>query len=346
MFSVDSRHVTWALGALIAVAYVSVLAGGQTFAALGWLGEIGPARQAAGEAIAAGHAPGWWHDAGFGVPLIAEPDHAALYPPTWLAAFGGHALDVVALAHLWLLAIGTAALAGRLGADTAGRLLAGAAASLSAIAVGSLVGGTLFAVAWTPLAATLAFTLADAVSRRDRAGPAARRRGAGRGARRVQARRHPHPRRRRDPGRARDRRGARGRTRRVVVPGRRAGQPGAGGGADRAVAVAGGERAHRRDRLARARSRAGRAGRARRHRRPRRDLRRRRRGGGPGAPHPRALVGGAGGAAAGGAGAAADRADGVDVAGRARRRRLRRVDARAAGARRWWCAPPSWWAAW
>ena len=168
MGSLTWRSV-WALGALVALAYTSVLAGGETFAHLGWLGEVTPARYAAGDAIAGGRVPGWWSEAGFGVALLAEPQHGALYPPAWLAALGGRALDVVAILHLWLLAAGTAALSRRLGADTAGGLLAGAAVALSAMAAGALVGGALFTLAWAPLAADRAFALARAVT-----GPAAR----------------------------------------------------------------------------------------------------------------------------------------------------------------------------
>ena len=156
-----TRGITWALGALVALAYASVLIGGQTFADLTWLGEVAPARLAAGDAIAHGELPAWWHEAGFGVPLLAEGTHGALYPPAWLAAAGPAALDAIAIAHLWLLAIGTALLAGRLGADAPGRLLAGAAAALAAATAGALVGGALFSMAWSPLAAERAFALMD-----------------------------------------------------------------------------------------------------------------------------------------------------------------------------------------
>lgn len=167
MVPVSSRGVSWALGALVALAYATVLVGGQTFADAGWLTAVAPARLAAADAVAAGQVPGWWHEAGFGVPLLAEPGHGAAYPPIWLAA-GPAALDAIAIAHLWLLALGTAALAGRLGADPAGRLLAGAAVALSATAAGALITGHLFALAWSPLAAERAFALAEARDRRSR----------------------------------------------------------------------------------------------------------------------------------------------------------------------------------
>lgn len=169
-----SRGLALTLGALIALAYASVLFGGQTFADPGWLGEVAPARFAAGDAVAHGELPAWWHEAGFGAPLLAEGTHGALYPPSWLGAAGGGEgrglamLDLVALLHLWLLAIGTSLLAERLGADAPGRLLAGAAAALAAVTGGALVGGALFSLAWSPLAADRAFALAEAGTRRER----------------------------------------------------------------------------------------------------------------------------------------------------------------------------------
>ena len=163
-----SRGLAWTLGALIALAYASVLIGGETFADPTWLGQVAPARHAAGDAITRGELPAWWHEAGLGAPLLAEGTHGALYAPTWLAALSSAALDAIALAHLWLLAIGTALLAGRLGADAPGRLLAGAAAALAAVTGGALVGGALFSLAWAPLAAERAFALAGATERNTR----------------------------------------------------------------------------------------------------------------------------------------------------------------------------------
>lgn len=162
------RGLAYTLGALVALAYASVLIGGQTFADAGWVGQVAPARYAAGDAIARGELPAWWHEAGLGAPLLAEGTHGALYPPAWLAALGGAVMDLVAIAHLWFLAIGTAMLAGRLGADAPGKLLSGAAAALAAVTGGALVGGVLFSLAWSPLAAERAFALAEATERRAR----------------------------------------------------------------------------------------------------------------------------------------------------------------------------------
>jgi hypothetical protein len=165
---VSSRGLAWILGALVALAYASILLGGQTFADASWLGHVAPARHAAGDAIARGELPAWWPESGLGAPLLAEGAHGALYPPAWIAAFGDAALDAIAILHLWLLAIGTALLAGRLGADAPGKLLAGAAAALAAASAGALVGGALFSLAWAPFAAERAFALCDAPARHAR----------------------------------------------------------------------------------------------------------------------------------------------------------------------------------
>jgi hypothetical protein len=39
---VTSRGLAWTLGALVALAYASVLFGGQTFADASWLGQVAP----------------------------------------------------------------------------------------------------------------------------------------------------------------------------------------------------------------------------------------------------------------------------------------------------------------
>ncbi|HVV86921.1 MAG TPA: hypothetical protein VHE35_27975, partial [Kofleriaceae bacterium] len=83
-----SRTTALALAMVLALAFAAVLSGGRTFADTGWIGAVGPARAAAGHAVARGTLPGWWDGAGFGVPLVADASHGALYPPTWLAAAG------------------------------------------------------------------------------------------------------------------------------------------------------------------------------------------------------------------------------------------------------------------
>ena len=160
---------TWlALALVVALAHGAILVGGDTFADLGWLGQVGPARHAAGDAIAHGTLPAWWDEAGFGVALLAEPRHGALYPPTWLAAAGGRALDAIALLHVWWLAAGVAALARRLGADDAAALVAGACAALAGVVTGAVLAGDGFALAWTPWCAVAAAAIGDAARRPSR----------------------------------------------------------------------------------------------------------------------------------------------------------------------------------
>lgn len=173
-----NRTTALALALALALAFAAVIFGDRTFADVTWLGDVLPARAAAGDAIAAGRLPGWWDGAGLGVPLAAEASHGAWYPPTWLAAAGGHALDLIAIAHLGLLSLGVVALARRLGADAPGALVAGAAAGLSGISTGALVGGALFGLAWAPWLVRAALGLVDARERTARVRAAAAAAGA------------------------------------------------------------------------------------------------------------------------------------------------------------------------
>jgi hypothetical protein len=71
---------------VVLLAFAAVLAGGDTFAAAEHLERFLPAQRHLGASIAAGTLPEWWEQVGVGVPFAANPAHAALYPPAWLAA--------------------------------------------------------------------------------------------------------------------------------------------------------------------------------------------------------------------------------------------------------------------
>jgi hypothetical protein len=98
-----------------------------------------PIHRALGEALQDGRLPWWAPETGNGLPLAAEGEAGALFPPNW-ALFGlfdpttGYALS------LWLslaaLGIGTFGLARRLGSNRAGAFLAGAALMLSGWSLG------------------------------------------------------------------------------------------------------------------------------------------------------------------------------------------------------------------
>ncbi|MFN7951890.1 MAG: YfhO family protein [bacterium] len=97
----------------------------------------------------------WNGHVGAGFPFPAQGTTGVFYPLAfphlWLAH--GQAMDVVLVAHLWLLALGAAALVRRLGAARGAQLFAGSAALVAGPVVGSvLLGGRAqtFAWAWIP----------------------------------------------------------------------------------------------------------------------------------------------------------------------------------------------------
>ncbi|MBL9019366.1 MAG: hypothetical protein JNL83_34580, partial [Myxococcales bacterium] len=70
----------------VIVVHARVVAGGKTWDDVAYHAEIAPPRLAAAEQIQRGALPQWWDGSGLGVPLAAEPQHGALYPPAWLAS--------------------------------------------------------------------------------------------------------------------------------------------------------------------------------------------------------------------------------------------------------------------
>src|SRR5262245_52661441 len=112
-----------------------MLAGGKTFADPRHLLSTVAALHALGDALARRGLPEWWSGVGLGIPLLGHPDHAGLYPPTWIAAVGGpSALDAIVIAHLVAAAAGTARLARVVGAGPLGAAVAAGAAFAAAIA--------------------------------------------------------------------------------------------------------------------------------------------------------------------------------------------------------------------
>lgn len=122
-------------------------------------------------ALVAGQPPFWQADAGFGLPLLANPNYQLFYPSTWLllALPPEQAYTVFAALHLALAGFGAARLAraqgqGRAGATTAGLLWMGSGVLLSLISLWN----HLAAAAWLPWCAW--------AGERLRSGPGARRR--------------------------------------------------------------------------------------------------------------------------------------------------------------------------
>jgi hypothetical protein len=98
-----------------------------------------PVHAALDDALARGELPWWVPEAGNGLPLHAEGESGAMYPPNLLLfgllpPFTAYALSL--LLALVLLGVGTFGFARRLGADRPGALLAGTALMLSGFTLG------------------------------------------------------------------------------------------------------------------------------------------------------------------------------------------------------------------
>lgn len=120
--------------------------------------QLVPPRLAAAHAIAEGRLPHWWDGSGLGVPLSAEPRHAALYPPSWLGP-SGWAVDLIGLLHAALLGVALSGLAAAAWRSAHGsslsssaRLVAAALPAVSGLATAALVGGQLASLAWLAVA--------------------------------------------------------------------------------------------------------------------------------------------------------------------------------------------------
>jgi hypothetical protein len=137
---------------LIALAYHRVLFLGETFVERDALRFALPSREFLAHALRAGRLPEWLDAVGLGAPFAANPVHETLAPLGWALALVPGALgsDLYNLLHLLIGALGAAALARRLGAGTAGSVVAGAALALGGY-VSSMVPNNLApALAWTP----------------------------------------------------------------------------------------------------------------------------------------------------------------------------------------------------
>ena len=148
--SVSPQLLLAALAAIVGVAHLAILLSGQTWADLHYQAVVVPPRLAAAAQVLHGHLPMWWDGTGLGVPLLAEPSHAALYPLTWLSATPW-LFDIMTMAHLVLLAWSAAMVARRLGADDFGALVAGASLALGGMASSSLLDGNIVPLAWLAL---------------------------------------------------------------------------------------------------------------------------------------------------------------------------------------------------
>lgn len=146
------------LAVAVLVIHARVVLGGTTWDDVRFHTEIAPPRLAASDAILAGEAPTWWDGSGLGVPLLGEPSHGAAYPLTWLAATPW-LFDLLTVLHLFVLGLGVALWAKRLGATELASMIAGLLAAASGIAISAGLRGGLPALAFVPWVALFATSL-------------------------------------------------------------------------------------------------------------------------------------------------------------------------------------------
>ena len=159
--------VALALGVVILVVQIRVIAGGQTWDDVRYHTQVAPPRLAAAASVQRGDVPGWWDGSGLGVTLAGEPSHGALYPPHWLAA-APRGLDLLIVIHLAWAALGVAVWARRR-ADDRSALVAGVLLATTGIATSAALRGALPALAQLPWLGAAVGALAQAATRRDRA---------------------------------------------------------------------------------------------------------------------------------------------------------------------------------
>jgi len=144
--------LTGALAGLIALAYHRVLFLGETFVERDALRFALPSREFLAHALRAGRVPEWLDAVGLGAPFAANPVHETLAPLGWALALlpGALGCDLYNLLHLLVGGLGVAALARRLGAGTAGSVVAGAALALGGYVTSMVPNNLAPALAWTP----------------------------------------------------------------------------------------------------------------------------------------------------------------------------------------------------
>lgn len=179
---------TGLLALVLAVAFPDVLFGGRTLSTSAWVpgvlpsGPVGarvppgavaprdpegaawvdePAPYLVHEALAAGHAPLWNAREGLGLPLLGNPNTAALAPLQWPveARPGPFVQDLAWLARALVLGIFTWVLARRIGCGTLGALVAACAIMLSGQTVEWIAHHPLHTDAFVPAALAAALGL-------------------------------------------------------------------------------------------------------------------------------------------------------------------------------------------
>ncbi|MDB4932893.1 MAG: hypothetical protein JWM10_5377, partial [Myxococcaceae bacterium] len=159
------RVVVPALVALLALTHAPLFLGRAVLFRDTWLWVV-PARALVRDALLAAHLPRWNPFVGLGFSVPAEPLYGLYYPPhlaTILLPDVAWGASLDAWLHLLLGALGSAALAARLGARTTGAVVAGVAWSLAGPTQSFWgLGVLLYGLAWLPWCALAAVDLAAA----------------------------------------------------------------------------------------------------------------------------------------------------------------------------------------
>jgi hypothetical protein len=166
--------VRWALlasGFAVALCtiYAGVLFGGKTFVLRDALQYTLPSREFLARTLSHGRIPEWWDGVGFGVAFAANPVHGLASPLSWPLALApsSWAFDLRSFCELLLLALGTAALARKLGAGWPGAFFSGVTAMLSGYAVSGIPNGYIPYIVWIPWVAFAALLRVEAAATAD-----------------------------------------------------------------------------------------------------------------------------------------------------------------------------------
>ncbi|MBN2574881.1 MAG: YfhO family protein [Deltaproteobacteria bacterium] len=154
--------------AVLGLAYLRVLMGGETFAVRDHLTWTLPSRAFLSESLRQGHLPEWWDHLRLGDRFAADPNNSVTYPLAWTVALVDPLVgaDLLLLFHLMLAGAGALLLARRLGASPLGAFFGGAVFMTSGYMTSMVVNGSvLMALGWMPLVAWAALGIARAEER-------------------------------------------------------------------------------------------------------------------------------------------------------------------------------------
>ncbi len=161
---VRRASVTGGFVAVLLALYAPVVVGGKTFVLRDALRFTLPSREFLGKSLSLGRLPEWWDGVGFGVAFAANPVHGVTSPLFWLLAIpdSSWAVDALTLLQLLLLALGTFAVARKLGATLLGAFFSGLALVTSGYVVSAVPNGNVPYLTWIPWLVWAALLYSDA----------------------------------------------------------------------------------------------------------------------------------------------------------------------------------------